>query len=140
MLERRKARESALQSLFQSEFEHTLPKSHMGAKPLEPTEESRLYASLLVDGVRTNLQTIDQTIQSNSHNWKVQRMALVDKNILRIAIFEMIHSAEPVPVKDCINEAVELAKKFGSNDSSSFINGILDQIAKTHPERTQSNP
>lgn len=130
MLERRKARESALQSLFQSEFEHTLSKSHMGAKPMEPTEESRLYASLLVDGVRTHLKAIDEQIQANSHNWKVQRMALVDKNILRIAIFEMIHASEPVPAKACINEAVELAKKFGSNDSSAFINGILDQVAK----------
>jgi len=102
----------------------------MGAKPIEPTEESKKYAEHLVLGVRSKLSEIDGLIQSNSHNWKVQRMALVDKNILRIAIFEMIHSADPVPAKACINEAVELAKKFGSEDSSSFINGILDQVAK----------
>lgn len=131
MIARRKARETALQSLFQSEFEHTLPTSHMATQP-DITEESAAYSRALVEGVRTHLATIDQLIQANSHNWKVYRMALVDKNILRIAIFEMLHAPDKVPVRAAINEAVELAKKFGSNDSKAFINGILDQVAKSN--------
>jgi transcription antitermination protein NusB len=129
MLARRRARETALQSLFEIEFA-----DNKGANPFqhkyEISNESREYADFLVSGVQSKLVEIDSAIESHSHNWKMKRMALVDKNILRIAIFELLHSAGAIPTKTAINEAVELAKKFGSNDSHAFINGILDQIAK----------
>jgi transcription antitermination protein NusB len=131
MQNRRRAREVALQTLFQDEFKQS-------KGPFDPSREKDqavlAYAQLLVDGVLTNLESIDKLIQDHSPNWKVQRMALVDKNILRIAIFELLHSIEPIPFKAAINEAIELAKKFGSNDSGSFVNGILDQVAKNRTE------
>jgi transcription antitermination protein NusB len=135
MIARRKARETALQSLFQSEFEDTLPATLMGSK-IDADEETLRYSRHLVEGVRSHLGSIDELIQTNSHNWKVYRMALVDKNILRIAIYEMVHSPEKVPVRAVINEAIELAKRFGSGDSRAFINGILDQIAKSNGAQT----
>src|SRR5687767_6725631 len=126
MINRTRAREVALQILFQDEFEK-------GTAPFDPARDNKevhSYASALVQGVQGNLDAIDKVIQENSPNWKIQRMAIVDKNILRIAIFELTLSQEPIPFKTAINEAIELAKKFGSTDSRSFVNGILDQVAK----------
>jgi N utilization substance protein B len=128
MINKRQARITALQSLFQEEFADQAG-SPAFTHDKEPSPESAKYASYLIDGVRTRLVEIDQLIESHSRNWKIQRMAFVDKNILRIAIFEICFASEPVPVKAAINEAIELAKKFGGNDSRAFINGILDQIA-----------
>lgn len=128
---RRQSREVALQVLFQLEFspqinmadfldlfEHNFNKETLG------------YAQELVQGVRDNLEKADQKIQSVSQHWKIQRMAIIDRNILRLAIFEICYSANPIAPGIVINEAIELAKKYGSTESSSFINGILDQIAK----------
>ena len=98
----------------------------------EPTLEvdSRAYAfaSELVEGVGAQLAGIDARIAEKSKHWSMSRMARVDLNILRIAVFELLYRPD-IPKNVTMNEAIEVAKKFGSDDSASFVNGILDEIA-----------
>jgi N utilization substance protein B len=88
------------------------------------------YADELIRGVQKSKAEIDAKIQSSSQHWKVDRMATIDRNILRVAVYEMRFSPAPLKENIVINEAVEIAKKFGTTDSASFVNGLLDQIAK----------
>lgn len=90
--------------------------------------ETRAYSSVLVRGVRHHLKDLDAAISAASSNWRVERMARVDRNLLRLGAFELLFMHENVPRKVALNEAVEVAKTFGTDDSSSFINGILDKI------------
>ena len=85
-----------------------------------------------VSGVMEHLETIDQLLEDCSTNWKVARMARVDRNILRLAAFELRYR-DDIPSRVTINEAVEIAKQYGEKDSGSFINGILDRIASLGP-------
>jgi N utilization substance protein B len=95
-----------------------------------PVEQNlRDFSANLVEGVWQRKDELDEMIASYSTNWRVSRMAAVDKNILRMAIFELIHCPD-IPVKVTLNEAVEIAKRFGTAESGSFVNGILDNIAK----------
>ncbi len=89
----------------------------------------RLFAERLVRGAYERLEQIDKTIERYAENWEMNRMACVDRNILRLSTYEICH-LEDIPVKVAINEAVELAKRYGEPDSSKFVNGILDKIAK----------
>jgi N utilization substance protein B len=93
------------------------------------TDDARKYADELVCGIEEHRVEIDGDIAGNSMNWKISRMAAVDKNILRIAVYELKYRND-VPSKVAINEAVEIAKKFGTADSGAFVNGILDNIAR----------
>lgn len=130
---RRQSRELALQVLFQGEFvapgdlsanlQHF--KEHFAA-----TDEVWNYTLNLVIGVRDHKNAIDGLIETHSAHWSLPRMAMVDRNVMRIAVFETKFSAEPIPPAVAINEAIEIARKFGTNDSPSFVNGILDQIVK----------
>src|SRR5207244_12236894 len=81
-------------------------------------------------GVKSDRTQIDELIQKSSSNWKLDRMARVDRNILRLAVYEILRRAD-VPVRVTLNEAIELGKKFGSEESSAFVNGVLDKIAHT---------
>jgi N utilization substance protein B len=90
------------------------------------------YADDLIKGVQQNKAAIDAKIQSTSTHWKMDRMATIDRNILRVAVFEMRWAPNPLKENIVINEAVEIAKKFGTTESASFVNGLLDQIAKGH--------
>ncbi len=92
-------------------------------------DEVRSFAEYLVNGVCSNLDKIDGYITKYAANWQIQRMATIDRNIIRMATFELIFS-EDIPSRVTINEAVEIAKKFGDKDSSKFVNGILDRINK----------
>jgi len=83
----------------------------------------------LIRGVQEHRDEIDTLITDASENWRVDRMSLVDRNIIRMGIYEMLYSVD-IPLKVAINEAVELAKRFGSGESASFINGILDRISR----------
>lgn len=128
---RRLARELALQILFEKEFgsqsqvQNTVELSRDGVQTLDPSILD--YATELVDGVCQFKGKIDQKIQGASQHWKLDRMATVDRNIIRIAIFEMLYLKEPLTPNIVINEAVEIAKKFSTDESASFINGLLDQ-------------
>jgi len=87
----------------------------------------RPFAEYLVRGVHLHRVEIDQIIVSASENWRLDRMSIVDRNILRIALFEMLYCPD-VPPKASINEAIDIGKKFGSEDSGAFINGVLDHV------------
>jgi len=93
-------------------------------------EEIQEFTNRLVIGVMECRDKVDDTIQSSSKNWKLNRMALVDRNILRLAVYELT-SLPDIPKRVSINEAIELGKKFGSEDSGSFINGVLDKISQS---------
>jgi N utilization substance protein B len=100
--------------------------------------EVRTFATALVQGTLEHLDEIDRLIANHASNWDINRMAVVDRNIIRLGAFELLY-LEEVPPKVCLNEAVELAKRFGDEESSKFVNGILDTIHKTYtrhpPER-----
>lgn len=130
---RRQARELALQILFQTEFAPRISYQaflDVFEQTVEP--EVTTYADLLVTGVQKNKEAIDAKIQASSAHWKMERMATIDRNILRIAVYEMRFATDPIKENIAINEAVEIAKKFGTTDSASFVNGLLDQVGKAH--------
>jgi N utilization substance protein B len=132
MGKRRKSRELALQVLFQIdvgklELEEALTSFWSNQVP-NIEKEVREFATQLVRGTRENLETIDSLISKNAENWTIERIANVDRNILRSAIYEILYRPE-IPTKVTINEAIELAKKYSSVESYQFVNGILDKIA-----------
>ncbi|WP_413575348.1 transcription antitermination factor NusB [Bdellovibrio sp. HCB290] len=130
---RRQARELALQILFQTEFTPTISvRTFMDVFEESYDSETISYADMLIKGVQENKAAVDAKIQASSAHWKVERMATIDRNILRIAVWEMKFSADPIKENIAINEAVEIAKKYGTSDSSSFVNGLLDQVSKVH--------
>lgn len=130
---RRLAREIALQILFQTEFAPQMSLNSLAEVYGQSFDENTMdYALQLIRGVQNNQSTIDTKIQSSSNHWKLDRMATIDRNILRIAVFEMTIMHHPLKSNIVINEAVEIAKKFSTTDSAGFINGLLDQVAKGH--------
>jgi N utilization substance protein B len=134
MGDRRRSREIALQVLFQTEFTKALSGDQalgLYLDNFEATGEVRDFASQLVKGVWDNKTEIDSFIQAHSQSWKVARMAFVDKNILRIAVFELKFLGDHIPFQVALDEAIEIGKRFGSLESSAFINGVLDNIAKS---------
>lgn len=134
-MSRRKARETALQALFQLDFNQMDKAEAMDAALHESdvlSDGARTYMQQVVEGTLSNLAAVDRLITDNSREWKVDRMPGVDRNIARIAIYEMRFGEEKITPNIVINEAVELAKKFGSDDSARFVNGILDAIAKNN--------
>jgi len=126
---RRRAREVALQVLYQLEIDRGDVQEVLDLywENFRPPPKAREFSQRLVEGVRQNQGQIDRLIGENSDNWTLKRMAMVDRNILRLATFELLFCPD-IPFKVTLNEAVELAKKFGADDSSAFINGILDKI------------
>ncbi len=96
-------------------------------KCFPPRRHVTPFFNRLTDGVRTYRSDLDKIIECYSSNWKVRRMACVDRNILRVAVFELLY-CEDIPAKVSINEAIDIAKKFGASESGAFINGILDSI------------
>ncbi|PWT92232.1 MAG: transcription antitermination factor NusB [Acidobacteria bacterium] len=132
---RHKAREFALQVLYALDLNPIPPHDFMNMfwEIHSPKKEIIDYASHLILGTLSRRKDIDALIAEHSNNWKIGRMAVTDRNILRLGTFELLE--EPtVPSKVVINEAIEIAKKFGSSDSATFVNGILDSIhQKLHP-------
>jgi len=134
---RRRSREVALQMLFQLEVAGMTPQEAIGLyydilasdedREFNVPESARPFAEQIVEGVYLHKPEIDQLIISASANWRLERMSLVDRNVLRIALYEMLYCSD-IPPKVSINEAVDLGKAFGSADSGAFINGILDNI------------
>ena len=135
---RRKARECALQLLYELEF-NGISGERETDRCLEDYwstfsetnavgDDVREFTEKLVLGVRDHIEVIDELIQAASTNWKLERMALVDRNILRVATYEL-RPIKAIPPKVSLNEAIEIAKRYGSGESSAFINGILDKIS-----------
>ncbi|MDO8526077.1 MAG: transcription antitermination factor NusB [Deltaproteobacteria bacterium] len=129
---RREARECALQMLYEIEMAQApLEQVIAGywARHPDHDAQTREFSDRLVNGVFTQKEMIDELIVKYSAHWRLSRMAAVDKNILRLAVFEL-KDCEDIPLKVSLNEAIEIAKKFGSEESGSFINGVLDKIGK----------
>jgi transcription antitermination protein NusB len=134
MQRRSRAREVALQLLFQADQN----KKPMNPKAVQKFLADRLlgdkkvieFAESLYDGVLQHRTAIDQTLVATATNWRLPRMLPSDRNILRLATFELLHRAEVEAIPVILNEAIELAKRFGTADSASFVNGILDQVSK----------
>jgi N utilization substance protein B len=129
MHQRRKAREAALQVLYELEVLRIDVKEGMELfwNHFEAPEEAKPFASRLIEGTWNNREEIDALISSCSENWTISRMSKVDKTILRMAVYELLHCHD-IPPKVTLNEAIDLGKIFGSENSGSFINGILDAI------------
>jgi len=130
-MSRRLAREQALQVLYQLDLHASDVEQALAlwwqSEPADPDVVE--FAGAVVRGVRTHLERIDGLLTEASTNWKVSRMSYVDRNILRLGVFEFLEM-EDVPTMVSINEAIELGKRFGTTESGSFINGVLDRVAK----------
>jgi transcription antitermination factor NusB len=129
MGKRRRARELAIQVLFHMEYNPGDPGESFDrvCESFGPPKEVRAYSREVVLGVWEKKADLDRLIRRSSKNWRVERMTRVDRNILRIAIYEVVYRKD-VPPKVSIDEAVELGKRYGTEESGAFINGILDHI------------
>ena len=142
---RRKARECALQMLFAADISETradeLVRSYWTELSEEETEASaREFATRLATGTLAHLLELDERIRSRAEHWRISRMAVVDRNILRLAVYEFLF--EPTPRTVAINEALEIARRFSTYEATQFINGILDAIKRDldeqHPQEITS--
>ncbi len=132
MRRRTLAREHALKILYQFDITKrpmdAVVDSYWKAEETKD-EEIITYANILAEGVCGHIQDIDHKISDYATNWQIKRMAIIDRNVMRIGLYELQHTTD-IPPKVAINEAVELAKKYGDLESSKFVNGILDKIHK----------
>ncbi len=138
---RRQAREMALQMLYQRELGDAEPQQLVRAFDLHAfrietadpggdlcvSEQALAYARTLVEGTLRHQEAIDELIASQADNWRLERMPVVDRNVLRLAVYELRHEPDVPPIA-VIDEAIELAKKFGSEQSGRFVNGMLDGV------------
>lgn len=129
---RRKAREAAVQVLYQIDLSEVAPGPatdlfwrhlHQG-----PEEEIRAFTDELVRGYGHAREQVDEAIRQASRHWRLERMARVDRNIMRLAVYELLLRHD-IPARVTLNEAIELAKRFGDENSPAFINGVLDRVA-----------
>ena len=129
----------ALQSLYEYEFRKESNDDSVDVKEIlsrnleryETAIDDTQFVESLVKGVLKEQKAIDEKIQPIAPDWPIEQIARVDRNILRIGVFELLHQADVVPPKVAINEAVELAKAFGSDNSSKFVNGVLGTAYRT---------
>ena len=140
---RRKARECALQMLFAADVAE-MPAddvvrtywAELGESDLDET--AREFSTRLASGTLANLELLDERIRSRAEHWRISRMAVVDRNILRLAVYEFLY--EPTPRTVAINEALEIARRFSTYEATQFINGILDAIKRDlDDEQPQQN-
>ncbi|MGI9107286.1 MAG: transcription antitermination factor NusB [Pyrinomonadaceae bacterium] len=147
---RRKARECALQMLFAADVMSAARKDEVRADQLvrhywaelgetELDDAAREFATRLALGALARIPELDDRIRSRAEHWRIERMAIVDRNVLRLAVYEFIH--EPTPRTVAINEALEIARRFSTYEATQFINGILDAIKRDlDQEQPQLNP
>jgi N utilization substance protein B len=132
MHQRRKAREVALQVLYELDVLNIDAKEAITLfwNNFRATEDSKKFSTLLIEGAWDNKEQIDNLIRSCSEHWSLERMSRVDRNILRMAVYELLYCPN-IPPKVTLNEAIDLGKMYGSENSGSFINGILDAVYLT---------
>ncbi len=148
---RRRSREKTLQILYSMEFNknqtiHEAVESYLTYFNIasmkwsdknenqtninnESSEEESVFITYLLTTVKNNLKEIERLIEEAAINWRIERIALIERNILRMSVAELIDENNGVPFKATINEAIDIAKKFGSKESSSFVNGIINKVA-----------
>ncbi len=130
MTSRRQSRELAFRAVYQADVTGETPK-HCLEEILEETpssDEIRSFTATLVEELEEHRENVDAIVSRTAHNWPLRRMAATDRSILRLAVVELLHHAE-TPTRVVLDEAIEIAKKYGSETSGSFVNGILDRIA-----------
>jgi N utilization substance protein B len=137
---RRRSRELAMQALYQMEMiqDHSKEAVELFCKHFGVTENVKPFFLRLVEGVKKVQHEIDPLIKSFSENWKISRMSRADRNIMRIAVYELLY-CDDIPPKVSINEAIDIGKKYGTEDSGPFINGILDSIRISLEKENQSS-
>ena len=140
---RRKARECALQMLFAADVAKTSPSvltrdywNELGEPDID--EATREFSVRLTEGALRELETVDERIRTRAEHWRIERMAIVDRNILRLAVYEFLYEDTPHTV--VINEALEIARRFSTFEATQFINGILDAIKHDLEKKTGDNP
>jgi len=143
MGKRREARERTLQILFQLEFNDLDMEQvfRLYWKNKRASKEVKDYCKWLLKGITAHREIIDRSIQSVSKHWRLSRMPIVDRNILRMAVYELFYEKDVAPAI-VINEAIEIAKKFSSEQAAVFVNGILDTLRKNKekgPLRNEKN-
>jgi len=137
MRKRTKAREFALKVLYHMEIaksDSALSLAMFWKREKNAEESVRLFTEKLVRGIEKKRSVIDENIGRCATNWQISRMAVIDRNILRIAAYELLFETD-IPKKVSINEAIDIAKKYGDTDSGKFVNGILDKIARIESNR-----
>jgi len=130
---RRKAREIVLQALYQGEFSDSPPEELLAdlTSRRSSTPDTVDYARALLGKTLENKDHLDAIIRSTLQNWEMERVSLIDRNILRFALCELLYFPE-VPPKVIMDEAIEIAHKYSSADAGRFVNGILDQLSKQY--------
>jgi N utilization substance protein B len=136
---RRRARVLAFETLYETDLAHHRPGEvlHRRAVDLQPQPEVAEYAQELLAGVLEHRHELDDIIQARASAWPVAQMAAVDRNILRLGLYECLYKRDTVPVKVAISEAVELAKLYGSDSSARFVNGVLGRVVGPTPGDTE---
>lgn len=137
MFRRRRAREVALQVLYQDDLNKQVNPA-VGDRFIDArlaTDDLREFCRSLVAGVRRNRQEIDELLRKIADNWRLERMAAIDRNVIRLGAFEILFTETPDRI--IINESIELAKRYGAKQSSQFVNGILDRVSNQYgnPEK-----
>ena len=133
---RRKSREFAMQMLYQWEICGYTPAQVQATFFANQKADADVegFARALFEGAVMNIDQLDRLVREHAENWRLERMAAVDRNILRVALYELLHHPE-TPVAAVINEALEIARRFSTEDSVEFVNGVLDGVRKTLPRR-----
>ncbi len=142
MTRRSRAREVALQLLFQRDVNPGVPDGvvRQFARDRLGNAEAEAFCLILYDGVIRHLTDIDVRLGAASDNWKLHRMAASDRNVLRLGTYEIVHAAEPTPGPVALDEAIELARRYGSEDSPAFVNGVLDKVFRVRLEQRAATP
>ena len=130
MTRRSRAREVALQLLFQNDLNPAVPRGAVQrfARDRLGNDELEAFCLALFDGVRNHQKEIDARLSQVAANWRLPRMAAVDRNVLRLGAYEMLFMPGQTPPAVTLNEAIELARRYGSKDSPAFVNGVLDKL------------
>jgi N utilization substance protein B len=126
---RRRSRELAMQALFQMEMngDHSEEAVELFCKHFEVSKNTKPFFLRLVRGVKACRDELDRLIERFSDNWRISRMSAVDRNLMRVAVYELLH-CEDIPPKVSINEAIDIGRRFGTEQSPAFVNGILDSV------------
>jgi N utilization substance protein B len=140
MTRRSRAREVALQLLFQRDLNPGVDRAWIERFAHDRIREAEVapFCLRLFDGITAHLDAIDAELAAAAENWRLPRMAAVDRNVLRMGAYEILFTPE-TPANVALNEAIELARRYGSADSPSFVNGVLDRLKENRGQRPMTN-
>lgn len=140
MSRRSRARAIALQVLYQHDLNPDQPdliRTRFVEARLSHDNELVRFAQSLIDGVRTHRDSVDEILEATAENWRLSRMAATDRNVLRLGAYEILHTDTPDRV--VINEAIDLARRYGTDHSAKFVNGVLDKLMKKQKQKPEAS-